>query len=40
MLADCRRRVEDLLAAKLAALSDADRDDLAASLGRLREVLQ
>jgi DNA-binding MarR family transcriptional regulator len=40
MLSDCRRRVEDLLAARLAGLSDEDRHALAASLGRLREILR
>jgi DNA-binding MarR family transcriptional regulator len=40
VLADCRRQVEDLLSAKLASLSDEDRDDLAASLRRLRDVLR
>jgi DNA-binding MarR family transcriptional regulator len=40
MLADCRRQVEDLLAAKLAVLSDEEREVLTVSLRRVRDVLR
>ena len=40
ILADCRRQIEDLIDDKLAALSDRQRGELAASLSLLRDVLR
>ena len=40
ILADCRRQIEDLMDEKLAALSDTQREELAAGLTRLRDVLR
>lgn len=40
ILAECRREIEDLMDASLAALGDREREQLAASLRRLREVLR
>jgi DNA-binding MarR family transcriptional regulator len=40
ILADCRRQIEDLMDEKLAALSDRQRQELAAGLNLLRDVLR
>jgi len=40
ILADCRRQIEDLMDEKLAALSDRQREELAAGLSLLRDVLR
>ncbi len=40
ILADCRRQIEDLIDEKLAALSDRQREELAAGLSLLRDVLR
>ena len=40
ILADCRRQIEDLIDDKLAAISDRQREELAAGLALLRDVLR
>jgi DNA-binding MarR family transcriptional regulator len=40
ILADCRRQIEDLMDEKLAALSDRQRQELAAGLSLLRDLLR
>jgi DNA-binding MarR family transcriptional regulator len=40
VLADCRRRIEDLLSAKLAGLTDEEREQLSAGLVAVKDALR